>query len=204
MSMSIDPVAVELLRSELQEGERLLWSGRPDTRRLLVRSDAFLVPFSLMWAGFTIFWEAGVLTAKTTSGGDRYGLFFVLWGLPFVAIGLYLVVGRLVARRYFGPRTAYAITDRRAIVLKPARGGRRNVTSVWLASAPAVSRRAAAKGHGTVLIGSMPVSQMAAVAGDPGWVFNHTIGDAVVAFWNISDADEVGRLATRLISEART
>jgi hypothetical protein len=202
--VTIDPVAEEAVRGELQQDERLVWCGRPNTTRWFMPADWLLIPISLMWGGFAVFWEVGVLTAKTTSGSDRYDLFFRLWGVPFVAIGVYLIVGRFFARRYFGRRTAYAITTSRALVNKPAWRGGQQTTSVWFASSPPVSRRAASDGHGTVLLGSLPMPQMAAVAGDPGWMFGRGLGHSLVAFWNINDASEVGALATRLIAEART
>ncbi len=201
--MRLDSASEEALTPELQPGERALWSGRPGTERWFVPSDLFLIPFSLMWGGFAIFWEASALIAKTPSGSGRYGILFQLWGLPFVAIGLYMIFGRFIARRYFGRRTAYAITDRRALVLKPTWRGGRHLTSVWLVSAPPVSQRATRRGNGTVLLGSMPMSQMASFVGDPGWILGGGSSDTVVVFWNISDAAEVGGLATRVISEAR-
>ena len=42
----------------LSPAERIEWVGRPDPARHLTRSDAFLVPFSIIWGGFAIFWEA--------------------------------------------------------------------------------------------------------------------------------------------------
>ena len=47
----------------LLPNERLLWVGRPDPEVLFTPIDAFLVPFSIMWGGFAVFWEAGVISS---------------------------------------------------------------------------------------------------------------------------------------------
>ena len=39
-------------------------------------SDAYVIPFSLMWRGFAIFWEAGVLRMR----GPNVG-FMSVWGI---------------------------------------------------------------------------------------------------------------------------
>jgi hypothetical protein len=64
----------------LQRGERVVWEGRLRSDRWFYPPDAWLVPFSLLWGGFAIFWEA------TAIAGDG-GAFFVLWGIPFVVVG---------------------------------------------------------------------------------------------------------------------
>ena len=38
-------------------GERLLWAGRPDTRVLFGRADGYLIPVSIVWCAFIVFWN---------------------------------------------------------------------------------------------------------------------------------------------------
>jgi hypothetical protein len=64
--------------AHLVGGEKILWVGRPDPAKIFSKSDRFAIPFSLMWGGFALFWETTVIL----SGGG----FFILWGIPFVAI----------------------------------------------------------------------------------------------------------------------
>jgi len=65
----------------LLPGESIVWSGEPVRHRLFRGEDAFLIPFSLFWGGFAIFWEASALRAAGSDAG------FAVSGLPFVAVG---------------------------------------------------------------------------------------------------------------------
>jgi hypothetical protein len=98
------------LQSLLQPGESLLWSGRPDPRAFLTPSDAYLVFFGAIWLTFSVFWE---VSAVRGAGSYPFGIF----GVPFILIGVWLLVGRPIQVRAIRKRTVYAITDRRAIVL---------------------------------------------------------------------------------------
>src|SRR4051812_39549289 len=89
---------------ELQVGEKLLWSGRPRTGIRFETGDLVAVPFSLMWFGFAIFWESMAFTGHAPT-------FFLLWGIPFLAIGAYMLAGRFVFDAWRRGRTIYAVTD---------------------------------------------------------------------------------------------
>ena len=96
--------------SRLEPGERILWEGRPDKRRFVLGPEnLYLIPFSVMWGGFAIFWEASVL-----AGGAPF--FFWLWGIPFVLVGVYLIAGRFVVAAAQADRTHYAVTDKRVLI----------------------------------------------------------------------------------------
>jgi hypothetical protein len=92
----------------LMSDERLLWSGQPDPTKIFSAADLFLIPFSLIWGGFAIFWEVGVVAHGS--------LLFSLFGLPFVAMGLYFIFGRFVVKSRRKRQTSYGLTDRRALV----------------------------------------------------------------------------------------
>ena len=100
------------LQAQLRDNEQLLWHGVPDTRVWFAPADAYLIPFSIAWCAFAIFWESSVIR----SGGPS---FFAAWGIPFVAAGLYFVVGRFFYKRYRKGRTVYAITTQRALIIGP-------------------------------------------------------------------------------------
>jgi len=96
--------------------ETVRWTGEPPTGLLWRTSDFALVPFSLMWGGFALFWESMVIS----SGAP---LVMMLFGVPFVLIGLYLIAGRFVWDANVRARTRYAVTDRAAYVVVSGIGG---------------------------------------------------------------------------------
>ena len=91
--------------------ETIVWTGRAPAALRLRPIDAILIPFSLMWGGFALFWESSVIN-------DGAPLFFRLWGIPFVVIGVYLVLGRFLVDAYLRGQTRYAITDRAVYIAR--------------------------------------------------------------------------------------
>jgi len=90
--------------------ETVRWTGAPRAGLLLRPSDWYAIPFSLLWAGFAFFWETAVVV-----GGAP--LFFWIWGIPFVCIGVYAVAGRFFWDANVRSRTRYVVTDRAAYVI---------------------------------------------------------------------------------------
>jgi hypothetical protein len=201
-SVPPDPVADEALISELQRGERLLWSGRPDTSRCFVPDEPPRLVLTLGAGAYALVLSAIILRSTLNSGWSWFDLLPATAGLVFAVLGLYLVAGRVIARRYIGARTAYGLTNLRALVVKPSLRGGRHATFVWFASAPAITLRRGRDGHGIVMIGATIYQRAAWFAGDPGWIQVKPYERPLAAFWNIADAAEVSRLAGRLIGQA--
>lgn len=85
----IDSNSLAAIQPELVSGENV-WSGQPDADVIFHKEDAYLIPFSLLWGGFTIFWEAAASGFVWSSNGATEPSFFSLWGIPFVLVGQYL------------------------------------------------------------------------------------------------------------------
>ena len=106
-------VDVGIFQRRLLPRERILWSGLPAQGILFTSSDMFLIPFSLLWCGFAIFW-----TYMAASEGAP--VFFYAWGGMFVCIGLFFVFGRFAVDAWVRRRIAYAVTDKRILIMRTA------------------------------------------------------------------------------------
>ena len=106
-----------------------------------------MIPFSLLWGGFAIFWEASVLSRGALG-------FFALWGVPFVLVGLYMIVGRFIVDARVRANTAYVLSDRRAVIVSGLFS--KTARSVDLRVAPEVSVTERASGTGTITFGTSP------------------------------------------------
>ncbi|MGB1234415.1 MAG: hypothetical protein ACPG5U_01625 [Planktomarina sp.] len=104
-------IPVDLSRY-LAKGERLLWQGKPDSSVLVTGpQDIVLIPFSLAWGGFALFWNISVWNMGAP-------FFFKIFGLPFLIVGAYMVFGRFFFSAYKRKDTQYAITNIRALIIK--------------------------------------------------------------------------------------
>lgn len=137
-----DPESV--VEGELHEHEQLFWRGQPRRGIRLRPCDAFLIPFSLLWCGFAIFWEFGVV-----SSGAPW--FFVLWGIPFVLVGLYFVFGRFLADAKAREKTYYGVTEERIIIISGLFS--RRVKSLNLRTLSDISLTEKSDSSGTITFG---------------------------------------------------
>jgi hypothetical protein len=132
------------LHDRLQSGERLIWSGAPAQGFLLTSQDWYLIPFSFLWGGFAIFWEFMAVTQpKTPIAG--------LWGIPFVLLGLYLIVGRFLIDAWVRSGISYAVTNKRILIQRSPPFS--NFTAMAIDHLPDLSLTERADGRGTIRFG---------------------------------------------------
>lgn len=134
----------QAIRDALEPGERVLWTGYPKQGLLFRAQDALFVPFSMLWGGFAVFWETSVISSHAP-------FFFMLWGVPFVAVGLHMIFGRFFTDAWLRRRTIYAVTEQRVIILTQSLQQR--MRSLELAGLAEINISDHGNGSGTIVFG---------------------------------------------------
>lgn len=149
----MDVEALQRIQQERMGSETVIWAGRPAVGIRFRPGDWFAVPFSLVWCGFAIFWELGV------AASPKAPPFMLVFGGFFIAIGLYMVVGRFFVDSYKRSKTYYGITNQRAISVCEAFG--RKVVSESLRTLGTISTSGSPTGLGSLSFGNrMPQGNM--------------------------------------------
>jgi hypothetical protein len=153
-SATITPGRSSPIDGLLSPGEKVLWSGQPPRNLLMLNvGDLFLVPFFLFWTGFACFWEAMAITGFLSDPASP-AICMPLFGLPFVAIGLFMLGGRFAGDVLVRRSTHYALTDRRVMIASGRRT--RTVTSVPLEKIENVVMTLHRNGTGTLAFAGGP------------------------------------------------
>lgn len=140
------------IQKHIEPRERVLWSGQPRQGIMFRGADIFLIPFSLFWGGFAIFWEYSVLTQGAPP-------FFALFGIPFVVIGIYLIAGRFYVEARQREKTYYAVTSERVLIISGLI--QQKVKSLSLRTLSDVSVTESKNGSGSISFGhSFPFASL--------------------------------------------
>ena len=144
--------AEQLLLRYLDHDERLLWAGKPAAGVRLRRGDRYMIPFSLMWGGFAVFWEAMAFR-------EGAPLFFRFWGVPSVLIGAYMVIGRFFWDAHRRAHTYYGVTDRRIVIVSGER--HQSATTLPLRTLTALTLTEHLDGSGDVVLAASDAGHVA-------------------------------------------
>jgi hypothetical protein len=106
--------------------------------------DAFIIPFSVVWASGALAVVWGSMQAPTTPAKAMpLGM-----GLLFGAVAIYITIGRFLIDAWQRAHIVYGLTETRAIILSTGFGT--SVTSYDLASIPGLKLTEHGNGAGTV------------------------------------------------------
>jgi hypothetical protein len=143
--------AESVARQEVGPNETVLWAGKPDPKRMALRSWP-LTCFAIPWTAFAIFWvvAASGMIFGGSSPSNAPGIFalFPLFGLPFVLIGFGMLLAPLWANLR-AKKTVYAATERRLLII--TEGRTRNVQSFDASDIKDVERRERPDGSGDIV-----------------------------------------------------
>jgi hypothetical protein len=196
----INPESQAVIQPELTSGESILWAGQPSTSVIFHKEDVYLIPFSLFWGGFAIFWLAGA-SGFLGSGHHSNGpwLFGMIWGVPFVLAGQYLIWGRFFYTAWKKKRTHYAVTDRRVIVVQ--NGWKRQMASAYLDALPTLIKEEDSNGLGTLRF----AQNESMWSGRRGWgAWDGMDIGSFPTFVDVEDVQSLYRLVSELREKART
>jgi uncharacterized membrane protein YdbT with pleckstrin-like domain len=116
--------------------------AQPKKRIVFRTADIYLIPFSLLWCGFAIFW---MISAAKGS------IFFAMFGIPFVVVGLIFVFGRFIIDAKLRENTYYGITEDRIIIKSGV--FRKSVKSLNIKTLSDIEFDEKSDGSGTINIG---------------------------------------------------
>jgi hypothetical protein len=149
--MQDDYALREAVRAELSGGEKLLWVGKPTpVRAALQYSDSLLggilvLVFLGVFVGFIM---PNIFRFSTSSGSALFG---GLVPVAFVSILLLSIFARPVWEFIAAGATLYAITDRRALIIKPNVWGGKAVKSYGEGQIQMIERHEVADGMGDII-----------------------------------------------------
>lgn len=97
------------IQSCMDRDEYVLWKGRPGKGNIMSSKDRAMLPFSLVWLAFSLFFESMIITAQAP-------LPFIMFGMVFVLIGLYLLYVVFFQRAFARKKTLYVVTNKKLII----------------------------------------------------------------------------------------
>jgi hypothetical protein len=190
------PIPFEIFSSELLPGETVEWTGRPNPAVIFHSEDWLMIPFSLLWGGFAIFWlmgASGIWDVWVNRPSWNFQWFGVIWGTPFVLIGQYMIWGRFVYTRWRKQRKYYALTSRRALIVERGLGDQ-TASSAYFANTAMLDKRVRSDGIGSISFGGPVMGEWRWGKGNP---------PRCPTFDDIDNADGVYQIAARLQGQAR-
>jgi hypothetical protein len=181
---------VPLVDRELGAGEHAEWVAQPIPARL-ARAALPAVLFGIPWTAFAIFWTVMASGVTSHRGRSGWSWVFALWGVPFILVGLGMLTSPCWVL-WRARRTAYVLTDRRAIILSVGWRSKVSLRSFEPSALADLRRTERADGSGD-LVFTTDIS-----TGSRGRTNSTPVG-----FVGIRNVKEVEGRVRRLVQEAR-
>ncbi|MCB8923108.1 MAG: hypothetical protein H6662_16090 [Ardenticatenaceae bacterium] len=136
-------------QDELESGERIVWSGRPQQGIIFRSFDKFVIVFILFGLGTSIAWIYGILSNDI----PKFLLIFMVLG---IAQMLFMGVGSFLKDLQIRKNLSYALTNKRIIITSNSNAPK--IRSLNLQSVSDMSLTQHHNKTGTILFGSAPAN----------------------------------------------
>lgn len=189
------PIPPDAFQPDLVRGESIEWSGQPNASVIFHQEDRRIIPFTLLWGGFAIFWflaASGFVEIFDSPTSPVTHIFYMVCGMLFVLVGQYAIWGRFVYTRWKKKRTYYALTNRRALIVIHGFFGRRS-SSAWFIDLLLIDKRVQRNGIGFVSFGGPATAEAR-------WGTNNP--PRPPTFDDVDNADDVYQTAIRMMEKA--
>ena len=147
-----------------------------------------MVPFGFLWAAFATFWILSIIANGAPA-------FLIVASIPFVAVAAYMLFGRFMVKRHRKLRTAYAITNQRALLAI----GSDSLQETPIRNVPRNVRRHRDGRHISVSLGNQGLFKAANFYGNTGLDLHNAYGGPLT-FYDVRDGDAL----LHAIDQART
>lgn len=97
-----------IFKAYMSNDEYIVWKGKPEKGHLLAYEDILVIPFSIIWCGGALLWTFIAFSEMIAS--------FILIGIFFSTVGLYISIGRFVHKIHRRKNTRYVITNKKVLV----------------------------------------------------------------------------------------
>ncbi len=162
MQNSYDDLLVQdEVEKELSYRENVVWMSKPRAASIGKQHLAEFL-FAIPWTAFSLFWMAGASgllfgsdVREQVNEMSTFNMIFPLFGLPFLAIGLWMLLKPVLAVKNAG-RVLYVVTTERAFEMHLGSG--KTITSYYPEDIGRIERSEKTDGSGDVFFTSESVS----------------------------------------------
>jgi len=174
---------LDKIQKHMVKEEKLLWSGKPNYRKIFNVRDIFFIPFTIVFAIFII-----TNFTNKTKGLNIFN--FVIY-----LVALYMVIGRFIAKIYYKRKILYAVTDKRILIIIV--GKHERIITKYINNLSNIDISTSKNGNGTITFGDASLFNTfySNTFITPPWN-RHNFEDTV--FYDISDARKVYELVENL------
>lgn len=197
------------IQQHLLNGENVLWSGKPDNKKIFTIEDILLIPFSYIFLIVALFMELiglvmlfdpeGSLQKNSSRG---LGGVLSLIGIIFILCMYYLAIGRFIVKKRYKESVIYVVTDKRVLILSNY-GTRKKVIEESIDKITNIYISVNKFGNGTLKFGEIISPNKFLISSPFIEPFMFPI-EEIPVFYDIDDAEKVYTLVNSIKSKMNT